>query len=80
MEDKTLTQIRDDVTEILRALKGNGLGVSKGLIYRVESNCTSIKRLDRIIDRTRWTFAGVGLGAGIVGGGLVAAVARVFGS
>lgn len=80
MADPAITQIQADVAEILRALKGNGLGVSKGLISRVETNCQSIKRLDRIIDRTRWTFAGVGLGAGVAGGGLVAATARFFGS
>lgn len=80
MADPTLTQIQDDVTEILRALKGNGLGVSQGLIARVENNRISIKRLVRIVDRTRWMFAGVGLGAGFVGGGLGAAAARFFGS
>ena len=79
MTDPDLAQIRRDVTEILAALKGNGLGVSEGLIYKVNRNTENIGVLSKTLDRARWTLTGIGLGAGFAGGGVVALIARIAG-
>ena len=68
-------QLLEDVSSILVALEGNGLGASEGMIHRVqkldradEAIAIDIRGLRQQWQRVRWLAIGIGIGAGGLGG------------
>jgi hypothetical protein len=85
--ERKLVDVDDMLEKIAGQLSGDGSELAPGVIGILLSHTdviaghkTRIDRLERTIDRFRWTLAGAsGLG-GIIGGGAVAIFAQIQGS
>lgn len=82
-----INEVKAGQHEILKALTGNGLGVSHGLIgcvQKIEDQQQEQSRrlgcLENRWQRIQWTLIGVGLGSGLGGAGIATILVKAFGS
>lgn len=63
-ETQKLESIQSDVREVLTVLKGDSLGLSKGLVHEVQDTKARLRKLEGLKSRVMW----MGAGAGLIGG------------
>ena len=85
--ERRLSAVERKMDQVLDAIKGNGLGVSKGLAGRMddadessEAVAARVQRLESWRQRIIWTAIGAGAGAGLGSSGLILVAVRLLGA
>jgi hypothetical protein len=57
--------------KVYYAITGNELDGNRGIVYRLNLTEEKASKLEKDMDRIKWTVIGWGVGAGILGGGIM---------
>jgi hypothetical protein len=57
--------------KVYYAITGNELDGNRGIVYRLNLTEEKAIKLEREMDRIKWTVIGWGIGAGLLGGGIM---------
>lgn len=57
--------------KVYYAITGNELDGNRGIVYRLNATEEKANKLEKDMDRIKWTVIGWGVGAGILGGGIM---------
>jgi len=57
--------------KVYYAITGNELDGNRGIVYRLNLTEEKASKIEKDMDRIKWTVVAFGLGAGLIGGGIM---------
>lgn len=66
-----ITNLTLKFDKVYYAITGNELDGNRGIVYRLNATEEKANKLEKDMDRIKWTVIGWGVGAGILGGGIM---------
>ena len=69
--EERITSLTQKFDKVYYAITGNELDGNRGIAYRLHLSEERSLKVEKEIDRIKWTVIGWGIGAGILGGGVI---------
>lgn len=87
LAEKRLEDIEDIMSRLTLQLSGDGSDLSPGVVgilynhtEQIQEQGARLGRIERTVDRFRWTLAGASAVGGLLGGGLVFLISQLVAS
>jgi hypothetical protein len=69
--EERITTLTIKFDKVYYAITGNELDGNRGIVYRLEKAENKVNDIEQDFNRIKWTVVGWGIGAGLVGGGVM---------
>jgi hypothetical protein len=69
--EERITNLTQKFDKVYYAITGNELDGNRGIVYRLHVVEERSGKVEKEIDRIKWTVVGWGIGAGLLGGGIM---------
>jgi len=69
--EERITTLTIKFDKVYYAITGNELDGNRGIVYRLDKNESKVSQIESDFTRIKWTVVGWGIGAGLLGGGVM---------
>ena len=69
--EERITSMSIKFDKVYYAITGNELDGNRGIVYRLDKNEDKVSKIENDFTRIKWTVIGWGIGAGLLGGGVM---------